>query len=196
MGTKREFVPAVWSINQKRMLSQIKAYYVKALQDAEDKLIEIMRDQVGVTIYGGGPGKPEWRSLIQKEIRRVYKDVAESYIELGVGLPYNEGSWKYVRAMLINLGSGDKSENPDWPARPIQTRPGHQVWNDNLDGLQPSGAESVYLLPDQFNQAGNHFIENAMKMMSKYFQDVLDAAAANMPDSIIYNNITSKKGSR
>ena len=182
----------VWTVDYKRMEKQIKDYYVHVLEQAEDKLIELMRDQVNVTIYGGGPGKPEWRSLVQKEIRRVYRDVAENYIESGVGLPYNEGSWKYVRAMLINLGSGDKSENPDWPARPIQTRPGHQVWNDNLDGLQQSGAESVYLLPDQFNQEGNHFIENAMKMMGKYFQDILDSAAANLPSSIISSCITSK----
>lgn len=32
--------------------------------------------------------------------------------------------------------------------------------------------------------------------MAKYFDDVLDVATANMPESIIYGNITSKKGGR
>lgn len=56
MATKKEFVPAVWSLNERRMLSQIKAYYVKALKEAEDKLIEIMSGQILAVDNSGGGG--------------------------------------------------------------------------------------------------------------------------------------------
>ena len=59
---KSNFVLNTFSINTKALMNKLRAYYVKALKDAEDQLIEIMKDQVMVTVYGDGPGKPEWRS--------------------------------------------------------------------------------------------------------------------------------------
>lgn len=96
--------------------------------------------------------------------------------------------------MLINLGSGSRSENPDWPAREIWTKPGRQVWDDDLRNIKTSAAETTYPLPDMFNQEGNHFIENAMKIMAKKFDDVLDQASIDLPDDFFYRSVISKKG--
>lgn len=194
MATKREFVPAIWSINERRMLSQIKAYYVKALKEAEDKLIEIMSGQILAVdnAGGGGHGAPEWKAGLIKAVRTIYRDVADNYIEIGVGIPEKGYTDRLtIEAMIYEAGVGSES---DAGTPPVQTRPGETVWKTNMSrGI--STAMSSYYIP-QFNQYGAHYVENSIKLMAKYFDDVLDSATANMPDSIIYGNITSKKGSR
>lgn len=194
MATNREFVPAVWSVNEKRMLTQIKAYYVKALKQAEDKLIEIMSGQILAVdnAGGGGHGAPEWKAGLIKAVRTIYKDVADNYIEIGVGIPENGyGDRLTIEGMIYEAGVGSQS---DAGTPPVQTRPGETVWKTDMS-RGPSNAVSSYYIP-QFNQSGSHFVENSIKLMAKYFDDVLDVATANMPESIIYGNITSKKGGR
>ena len=187
----REFVPAQWSVNTDRMVKQIRNHYVKCLRAAEDKLAELLRNQIPERVVGEGPGDPAWIPKIQASVRTLYRDIADSYIEIGVGLPYKEGSYNMVRAMVIEAGAGSAAGNP-----PIQTRPGEKVWNDSLSAKKTSTAQSWYYLPDGFNQPGNQFVENAMKLMSKHFDDVLADASLSLPDSIIFGNITTKKGAR
>ena len=68
------------------------------------------------------------------------------------------------------------------------------MWDDDLRNIKTSAAETAYPLPDMFNQEGNHFIENAMKIMAKKFDDVLDQASVNLPDDFFYRSVVSKKG--
>ena len=63
------------------------------------------------------------------------------------------------------------------------------VWDDDITGKQPSAAKSEYALPEQFNQVGNFFIENAAQRIAARAVNALDAAAANLPDSIFSGNI-------
>lgn len=183
------FTPAQWSVNTARMKTQLVNHFVRALKRAEQQLIQLMKEQMPSRVYGDGPGDPDWIKAMLKDIKEVYKDVATNYIEVGVGLPYEEGTWQAVRAMVVEAGAGSAAGNP-----PIQTRPRESVWNDDLTGKHESEAKSWYYLPDAFNQEGNQWVENAMKLMAKYFDDIMEDACNSVPASIFYNNITSRRG--
>lgn len=132
MAIKREFVPAVWKVNEKRMLSQIKSYYVKALKDAEDKFIEIMSGQILAVdnAGGGGHGAPEWKAPLIQAVRTLYRDMADNYIEIGVGVPDRGGQDRLsVEAMIYEFGVGDQS---DLGSPSVQTRPGETVWKTDM----------------------------------------------------------------
>lgn len=177
------------SLNGSALYSALENYYVDALQRAEDKLIEIMREEIQRTTNGGAPGKPSWRNEISSMLRETYRVVANGYIEAEVGVPYevSEGNgYELVRAMLIAYGGGSAAGG-----EPITAGPhGRSVWNENLDGKHPSRAESTYQLPSGFNQRGNNFVENAMKRMNKHFNDILKDASASIPASLFYDFVS------
>lgn len=166
---------------------QLKQHYVKAMEEAERRLINLMKREVMKTVDGDGPGKPEWRKEMTGILQEVYQIIADEYIEAGVGIPSDETLSTIVKAMVILEGAGSAAGNS-----PIRSRPGEEVWNDDLSGKWRSSAKTEYLLPDGFNQKGNHFVENAMKLMRKHFNDVLREASANLPDSVFYMNVLSK----
>lgn len=169
-------------------MKQIRDYYVQSLSKAEDKLIELMREQINQINHsaGGGHGAPEWESAVKASVHKVYRDIADNYIESGVGIDYREGEAITAAASIYEFGVGDMA-SPKAP--PVQTRPGEKVWKTDLTrGI--SNALSSYYIP-QFNQQGTFYIENAMKLMAKFFNDILDEASENLPDSIFYSNIKS-----
>ena len=44
---------------------------------------------------------------------------------------------------------------------------------------------SEYPLPEAFNQKGNHFVDNAVKLTQKHFDDVLAEASRDIPPDMI-----------
>lgn len=143
-----------------------------------------MKQEIKNTTHGGAPGRPEWRSQISNMLRETYRDITESYMEVAVGLPDNLDSiakYIFVRAMIITEGSGSAVGNAPITAGPY----GRSVWNDSLTGKNPSSSMITYKLPSEFNQKGNHFIENAVKLMRKEFRDILDEATDNIPSDIV-----------
>ena len=122
---------------------------------------------------GNLPGKPEWRDELEKDIRKFGKQVAEEYAKILVGVPYEDGSAKMARAMLINYGGGSKGPTGE----PIRTKPGRFTWDDDMEGKSQSTARTEYLLPDAFNQQGCHYFEEALDLMKgiylPYFQSAL-----------------------
>ena len=146
-----------------------------------------MREQIASIDHrgGGGHGAPEWEGAVRASIHKVYRDVVNDYIESGVGIDYHEGNAITAAASIYEFGVGDEA-TPKAP--PIQTQPGETVWKTNLTkGI--SEALSWYYIP-QFNQEGTFYIENAMKLMTKYWNDILDEASETLPDEIFYKNIT------
>lgn len=73
-----------------------------------------------------------------------------------------------MKAMLIAEGAGSAAGGAPIHAGP----PGRSVWDDDLSGKKPSTAKSEYNLPGAFNQPGNHFIDNAVKLMKKHYDDI------------------------
>ena len=90
--------------------------------------------------------------------------------------------------MIIAYGAGSAVGNSPITAGPE----GRLVWDDDINGKKESQAKSVYLLPEPFNQEGNRFIENSIRMMKKHFDDVLEEASINLPERIFYSNVTVK----
>lgn len=176
------------SINTDALIRDIFRYYLKALDRAEDRLIELMRQEIQKTTHGGAPGKPEWRNQISAMLKEVSREVTADYIKAEVGLSdkvLGTFQWLLVRAMIIAEGSGSEVGNP-----PIQAGPyGREVWNSSLTGKKPSKAMTTYYLPAAFNQEGNHFIENAVKLMKKEYEGILDEAARNMPANIVARHV-------
>ena len=144
------------------------------------------------TTHGLAPGKPEWRELMRERLEVVNETVTDDYMEAKVGLDTNMLFTDLVKAMVITYGSGNKVGNGSIEAGPT----GRMVWDDNVDGKHPSRADGNWLLPDEFNQTGNHFIENSIKLMRKHYRDVLDEASASLPSSIFYKHVHVKGGSR
>ena len=180
------------SIDISSVMVEIKAHLLKHLEKAEDQLLAIMEQEVMRTTHGEAPGKPEWRKRMKERQRVVSKVVTDEYIESKVGLDSNVAFEDFVKTMVVTYGSGNRVGNGSIEAGP----PGRMVWDAGLDGKKPSAAEGNWLLPDEFNQTGNHFIENSIKIMRKHYSDVLDEAAASLPSSVFYKNVHVKGGSR
>lgn len=122
------------------------------------------------------------------ELREVYRVVANEVIEVGVGLPYTsyaDAGYQFVRAMLIAYGSGDQVPGGE----KIHSRPGELVWDDDLRTYHPSTALTEYDLPDAFNQEGNDFIANAMKLMRTHFTHLLENAAGSLPGGLFSGHV-------
>lgn len=92
--------------------------------------------------------------------------------------------------MLISEGGGSAAGGSPIHAGP----PGREVWDDDLSGKHPSRAKTEYDLPDAFNQPGNHFVQNAVKLMEKHYNDILADLAASIPDAVFYNAVRVSKG--
>ena len=132
------------------------------------------------TVHGGGPGKPSWREGVKQQLRVVEEVVTDAYLEAKVGVDTNTAFTDFIKAMLISEGAGSAAGGSPIYAGP----PGRSVWNNDLSGQQPSKAKSSYPLPGAFNQPGNHFVQNAIRIMRLHFDDVLSTAMASIPSSI------------
>lgn len=112
----------------------------------------------------------------------MYRVAANEAIEFGVGLPYTsyaDAGYRFVRAMLVAYGSGSEAGGSA-----IHSRPGELVWDDDLNDYKPSTALTAYDLPDAFNQEGNDFISNAMKLIQTHFRQLLSQAGGRLPKGL------------
>ena len=140
------------------------------------------------TTHGGAPGKPDWRKEIVDNLDRTAVAVTDDSVSMDFGYSPSDKADE-VRAMVVEAGSGSAVGG-----KPITAGPnGRSVWNSKLDGKHPSRAKSVYKLPAQFNQKGNHFIENAIRMTKTTFGTMTEAAFATTPDSAYYGNVKVDK---
>ena len=91
--------------------------------------------------------------------------------------------------MIVKAGSGSAVGNAPIHAGPT----GRSVWDGDVTGKHPSKTKSEYELPDAFNQTGNQFIENAMRMMQTEFGQLTEIAFATTPDSCYYGSVEVRK---
>ena len=181
----------VWSVNTKGIIKGIQDHLVKTMQRLENKLIELMREEVKKIDHKGtgGHGAPEWERDVLKAIRVVYRDIANNYIESGVGIPDNSPEWLWIEASVYESGVGSQAD----PVQPtIKSKPGEDTWQSTSYAhpriyQDESSARDVYPIYP-LNQKPTYFIENAMKAMSKYFDDVCAEAMQTLPDDLFFNN--------
>ena len=153
------YKPYYYEFNEAAFKAALQPYLVEAMENATDELLKIMKINVHKTVHGDGPGKPDWRKELDSDLRRLYINVADYYVEGAVGTDYEVKSAEAYRAMVINYGSGSAIGDA-----PIHAGPeGRMVWDEDMTGKHPSTAKTEYDLPDEFNQVGNHFIEQSYK---------------------------------
>lgn len=116
----------------------------------------------------------------------IRETVTSDFIEAEIGVDTNMLFTDFVKAMVIAYGSGSAAGNERIHKGP----PGRMVWDDNLDGKHPStAAYTTDYMPDEFNQTGNKFVDNAVSLMKRHYDNVLKDALASLPDSVFYGNV-------
>lgn len=159
-----------------------------ALTAEGERLIKHMRHEVECTTHGSAPGKPAWRKEIAESIQHTATAVTGDSVSMDFGYSPSDKADE-VRAMIVEAGSGSVVGNAAIHAGPT----GRSVWDDDVTGKHPSKAKSEYDLPEAFNQTGNQFVENAMRMMQTEFGQLTEIAFATTPDGCYYGSVEVKK---
>ena len=148
-----------------------------------------MRREIHLTTHGGAPGKPEWREDIAKNLGHTTTAQTGDSISMDFGFsPSNKAD--EVRAMIVNEGSGSAVGGNAIHAGP----PGRSVWDEDVSGKHPSRAKTEYDLPDEFNQMGNQFVQNAMRIMQTDFGSMVEQTLQAIPDSAYHGNVRVTEG--
>ena len=176
------------SLDEGALLTILRDEAQNALELEGRKLLNHMRQEIQRTVDGGGPGKPGWRNEIASKLNKLASEVSDSAVSMDFGYSPS-GKADLVRAMIVEAGSGSAAGNA-----PIHVGPtGRSVWDDDVSGQHPSRAKSEYLLPAAFNQRGNQFMENAMRIMHTSFGDITEFVFSTVPDSAYYGNVQVSK---
>lgn len=176
------------SLDEAALMAALRAEAKDALELEGQRLLSHMKREVMNTTHGGAPGKPDWRKEIARNLDKTAVAVADDSVSMDFGYSPSDRADE-VRAMVVEAGSGSAAGG-----KPITAGPnGRSVWNSELDGKHPSRAKSVYKLPAEFNQKGNLFVENAMRMMQTEFGTMTETVFAATPDSIYYGNVKVAK---
>lgn len=168
------------------VMNALREYYVTALDAVSDRLIQIMVEEIAVSKAG-----ETWQEDLQKTIAVINREVADREINFDVGAPLDGKVEDFIAAMIITYGAGAGVPG----GQSIHEKPGQIVFDDNL-GLHKSRAkyhaDKTNLLPIPFNQVGYDWFENSMTRIKDFFYTTIDAANANLPDSLFYNLVFSK----
>ena len=147
-----------------------------------------MRREAVKTTHGGAPGKPDWRREIVSNLDHIATAVTGDSVSMDFGYSPSEKADE-VRAMIVAAGSGSTAGGGAIHAGP----PGRSVWDDDVSGKHPSNARSEYDLPDAFNQKGNRFVENAVRIMKAEFGMLTEIYMVSIPDHVYYENVQVSK---
>lgn len=172
------------SLDEAALMAALREEAKDALEREGQRLLSHMQHEVINTTHGGASGKPDWRKEIVRNLDKTAVAVTDDSVSMDFGYSPSDKADE-VRAMLVEAGSGSAAGG-----KPITAGPnGRSVWNSELDGKHPSRAKSVYKLPAEFNQKGNKFVENAMRMMQTEFGTITETVFATTPDSAYYGNV-------
>ena len=156
-------------------------YIRKALDAAEDRLIDVMREEIDMV--SGSPH--EWRDLLKAHIKHIREEIVGDVIRyyVGPGYPEDPESALWMRAMVIAYGN----------ARPIYVGPkGSEVWDNDLWNRKGSDVEPRYEhqeIPETWYHEGRNYIENAITIMRTEFTDIIVSELGNMPATVFTSNI-------
>lgn len=170
------------SIDVVGVMNALVNYFVKFMENAEEKTKEVMKEELmrqGSGARDASDRIRKWRELVGLGIEVLYRDVARDYIESKIGIdPTDEETIR--KAVLIAKGGGPSKSGP----------PGRIVWDEDYSWQGASTAKGERDLPASWKiEKGNDWMQNASKRLRVYFFDLLDNACASLPDSIFYDNV-------
>lgn len=171
------------------MMRDLERDIKKALRLAGNQLVEMMKNEIPI---GNTPGDPKWREQLKKDITVQGIQIANEEACAMVGVPYEELSFDMARAMQINYGGGSKGLT----GKPIEAHPGAVVYNDSMTGLKQSSVKSSYTLPDEFNQDGCGYFEEAVDRMRGLFAAYVEPVLSAFPFENYVHSTARVKGGR
>jgi len=160
------------SIDVMGLWNYIQSQFLSAMQDAEEKLIEAL----GLEVMFAGAGKTRWREEAAAAIKEVARDVTNDYIRFEAGLPKNFDSYADDKSARIQVAFWGNQEHGN-----IRSKPGGDVYGDEMDGMHLSNALSNWDIP-QFDQTadGEAMLQNAIKLTRVYFSGAIKSAWASI----------------
>lgn len=156
-------------------------YIREAMDKAEDRFIEIIRDEID--LVSGSPHV--WRELLKSDIKHIREEIENDVIRYYIGPEYQEdpenGLW--MRAMVIAYGN----------APPIFAGPkGRIVWDDELLARKES-VSNYHEIQDSWYHEGREYIQNAVTLMRTEFERTIIGSLSGMPASVFADNIKISK---
>ena len=152
------------------------------MSQLSDELIRIMKQQID-----GANGSGRMKGDAKKVVREIVHEVNRNHIHIESGfdedMAHGMGLDFYVRVMVVVYGNQAGGG--------IVTKPGSSTWKKNVVGYGPSGAKSVYAIP-QFNQgdASEGILQNTMNEIEKLFGHMLEAIEAKLTPAFFEQFIT------
>lgn len=158
-------------------------YIRMALDAAEDRLIEIIKEEID--LVSGSPH--EWRDILKAHIKHIREEIAADVLKYQIGPGYAEDPENalWMRAMVIAFGN----------APPIYAGPeGAEVWDGDLWNKTSSRVKEQKEIPQSWYHEGRNYIENAITIMRSEFVDIIMGELSNMPASVFSGNIKVTAG--
>ena len=133
-----------------------------------------------------GTGRRKWREEASQAIKEISRQIAEDFVEITVGMDdqlYSYSEDLFVRIMVAVEGNQANGS--------LKSKPGQQVYGEEINGKHLSRAKSEYLLPTGFNQTGlpDGIVKNTIAQIKKNFEDALQSASLSLPDQVFYSNV-------
>ena len=160
------------SIDVDGLWKHIQDQFLAALTNAEEKLIETLK----IEILFSGAGKMKWREEAAESIKEVSRELTDDYIKFEAGQPKDFDSYANDKSARIQVALWGNQEHG-----PIRSKPGGEVYGDEMDGMHLSNALSNWDIP-QFDQTadGENMLNNAIKITQTYFKDAIKSAWASI----------------
>lgn len=153
-------------------------YFRMALDEAENKLIEMMTKEIDAT----SSAPREWRESLKEDIHHISEEISNSRIQYNVGVNYAQGSGMWMRAMVIAYGMGIYGLNGN---RIYAGPEGRMVWDKSLLAKKPSSVKEEHEIPDTWYHKGRQFVENAVRNMQAVYDSVLTGGLVGMPSTVL-----------
>lgn len=175
------------SIKPAAVVKDLTPYLKKALDYAEEFLIDLMKKAIDET----STAPHNWRDALKKDLRHVEDIITKDMIRYTAGVEYPEESGAWMRAMVIAYGMGKLGLN----GNEIMAGPeGRIVWDKELENRVPSKVKDEHEIPQSWYHAGGRFIHNAISNMRIIFRDAIEEALGDMDlGKVFYNNLTVRK---
>lgn len=134
------------------------------MSQTSDILITLFRKEID----RNGNGSSDMKRDAKVVVHEILHEVAEDHITIEAGfdeaMAHSMASDYYVRTMVVIYGNQAGGK--------LMSKPGRSTFKKHVRGYGPSGAKSVYKLPEGFNQidASAGIRDNTMKDIEKYFE--------------------------
>lgn len=163
-----DFKPNKLGFNARGCYEAIRRIASEEMDKTADKMIEIIQKQIDY--LGNGTKAMKWAA--KQTIRKIIEDLYNPIMSIEVGFDENYAqnvSFQfYVRALVVLYGNQNEGT--------LTTKPGRNTFKKEVFGYGKSGAESVYLLPDGFNQESvmPYIKQNSLNEINKHFKDMMN----------------------